>query len=307
VCTSRYPSPRATALVVLLVVTAALAACQTPTKQVAAFGKATRQLTENARNAYDQVHEATVQRKIFALAAEPSRSPTDETFEGLLRQEQQALKMKLLKNLGDYAEALGTLSTADSGKDMEKASKELYGSVAGLNGTYQKLTKKTDPLIPESELELFATAVDGIGTFLVEHKRRKAIRTIVNGAHTGVEKASELLAQELPPLGPIVRLDLDTTETELVKAYQKSAPKMSLARRVAALEEIRVVNRAKNEAIPLFEKLGKAAAQVGTAHAKLKEAANAGDYTSADFIAAIGQLRDYAESINEFRESLGKK
>ena len=63
----------------------------------------------------------------------------------------------------------GNLASADFRKEIDAASKDLYGSLGELQNTYKVATKEKFPLSGDN-LAIIATAIDAIGTAIAENK-----------------------------------------------------------------------------------------------------------------------------------------
>ena len=166
--------------------------------QISAFGKATASLADDAKKAFELIDSSTIDRKMYDVAANKSLAPKDVTFEGLFKESDSVkyqIRIAVLEKLGNYAKALDNLATADFRKDIDAASTDLYGSLSGLSATYKKVTD-TDLPLKDDQLKLIATAVDAIGTVIVETKRRDAIKTIIIQTDEAVQNAAKLLEVE---------------------------------------------------------------------------------------------------------------
>ena len=140
----------------------------TPLNHVGAFSQASAELAKNTADAYAYVNETTIQRKINDVAA-MGNTPEDKVFEGLIDKSGLAIRISLLRGVEDYSKSLGNLASADFRKEIDAASKDLYGSLGELQNTYKVATKEKFPLSGDN-LAIIATAIDAIGTAIAENK-----------------------------------------------------------------------------------------------------------------------------------------
>lgn len=291
-------------LVVAVSITAGGSGCASTSSHVGAFSTATRDLVDQALLAYEQVNASTVERKIAEIAADPSLLPDDSTFEGLLTNETLELRMRLLAELRAYSDALGELTLADFRKDVDRASTDLHGALRGLRDAYeaggQTLT------LTDDHLGIIAAAFDAIGASVAENKRRKAIKAVVIQADSAVQEVSRLLRVDLPQFSDFAMRNIETVETEMIKTYQRDAPRLTFSQRVARLEKIGEKNRLKKGIGRFFEDLGAGAAKIAGAHSALRAAVERDKFTTRELVEAIGELAAHAEAIRKFQRSLGE-
>lgn len=281
----------------------------TSLSQVAAFSSATSTLAADAKDAYQLLDESTVERKIYDAAAHPTEvKVAEETFKTILaaKQERLTVRMAVLSKLGDYADAVHTLATADFRKDVDDGAKNLYGALEGLKSSYKNASGK-DLGISDGDLGIISTAVDAIGAVIVEAKRREAIKVIVNKTDGAIQDASKLLSDELGGFADIVSVDLREVESNMIDAYNKDAASMTFEARLDFLEKIRKADDARVQAKSFLEQTAKAAAQMGKTHATLKKNLDHDKFASGDLAQDVGQLVDFATSIKQFHDSLTSK
>jgi hypothetical protein len=317
------PSKTVTTVLVLV----ALVGCSTPppTTQIGEFAIATDELAEQATLAYQQIDVLTVQRKIVSVASVPGELPNDETFEGLLSEKQDRVRMELLDQLGSYAAALGELANADVRGDVDKAATNLYGSLGRLKTKFSEATREEDPVsgtnlsgrnlpgrslpgrnlpLSDDSFALIATAIDAIGAQIVESKRRSAIKTVVIETNPAIQEVSALLSKELPKLGEFAELNIGTVETEMIDAYGREAGDLNFAQKVAQIEQIGRINQAKLTAADFFDAVGAGAGQVGVTHQALYDAVSEDRFTTKALVAQITELAAFAKTIKAFHKRL---
>lgn len=289
----------------LLVFSVAAGGCATSTP-IAAFSAATSTLAKGATDAYSLLDQSTVDRKIADAAATADRIIGDTTFDGLLvANPKLALRMRMVKELGDYAAALLNLATADFRKGIDEASKDLYGALTSLRGTYKTAAGQELP-ISDGDLAYLATAVDAIGNSIVERRRQQALRDVVIRANPAVQRACKLVAQELPGFTSFVELNLGTVESESITAYYNERSSLSFPQRVHRINQIGDQSRAKRGAAKFFNDVSQGLAQVAETHQALADGAASGGLTTDAIVAGIGSVVDWAREVREFHGQLSK-
>ncbi|OGP68904.1 MAG: hypothetical protein A2031_05920 [Deltaproteobacteria bacterium RBG_19FT_COMBO_43_11] len=282
--------------------------------QISAFGKATASLADDAKKAFELIDSSTIDRKMYDVAANKSLAPKDVTFEGLFKESDSVkyqIRIAVLEKLGNYAKALDNLATADFRKDIDAASTDLYGSLSGLSATYKKVTD-TDLPLKDDQLKLIATAVDAIGTVIVETKRRDAIKTIIIQTDEAVQNAAKLLEVEFgkdSELSKFVHENLTDADGSLRTAYniQKKSPNSTFNLRYEMLVKIRQMYNAAQTSPMLFDNISAGAKKVREAHATLKTAVMKDEFSSAEIAKQIGELVTFAKSVHSYYEKLGSK
>lgn len=91
-------------------------------------------------------------------------------------------------------------------------------------------------------------------------------------ADPAIQRAARLLAADLPGLAELARSNVETSETELIKAYQARAAALPFEERRELLRRIRATNRLKKALPGFFRDLTALASGIGATHAALREA-----------------------------------
>jgi hypothetical protein len=282
--------------------------------QISAFGKGTSALAEDAKKAFELIDSSTIDRKMYDVAADKSLAPKDVTFEGLFKEpdsDSYQIRIAVLEKLGNYAKALDNLATADFRKDIDAASTDLYSSLSGLGTNYKKVTK-TDLPLKDDQLKVIATAVDAIGTVIVETKRRDALKIVIIQADDAVQNAAKLLEVEFgkdSELSKFVQQNLRFADGAIRTAYniQKKSPNSTFDRRYEMLVKIKKMYDASQTSPKLFDSISVGAKKVREAHAALKASVMNDEFSSAEIAKQVGELVTYANSVHSYYEKLGSK
>lgn len=279
------------------------AGCTVPLNHVGAFSQASADLAKQAADAYEYVNETTIEQHIFDIAADPNLSPDDGTFDKPVVDSDLAARIAVLRGVENYAKALGNLASADFRKEIDTASKDLYGALGKLQNTYASIKKEPLPL-SDRNLAIIATAVDVIGTTITEKQRRAALKAIVIQTDLSIQNAMKLVCSEMPALKSLVLVNLDTIWTEKVKAYQNEVMELSFDQRVERLRDIRKSYERTKTATSLLDCIVSASKKISDTHTALREAVEAGKFTTEKLVKGIKEIAEFAKSIQEFRDKL---
>lgn len=299
--TNGFPLFLAWPIAILLICTG----CTTSLNHIGVFSRATADLSKNAAAAYEEVNNTTIERRISDIAAETGTSPDDDTFGAVVGGIDWRARIDLLKGIEAYARALSDLSSADFRKEIDAASKDLYGALGKLQETYATIAKRSSPLTQDNLVSI-ATAVDAIGTTLAEERRREALRTVVIQANPTIQRSMELFREEISLLKEFVVSNLDTIYTEKLKAYQRESKSLNFNSRVSRLRDVRAAYERMADTRTLLENLTKASAKIATAHQALYENVVRNQFTSKELVNEIKEVAELAKTIQEFNEKLKK-
>ncbi len=288
--------------VMFLLLSLFFSGCVSQLNHVGAFSQASADLAKNAAVVYEDVNEITIKRRIFNIAA-TSESPSDDTFDKLIDDANLAVRISLLRNVENYSQALGNLASADFRKDIDSASKDLYGALAGLQTTYTATTKRPLP-ISNDTFSIIATAVDAIGTAIAENKRREALKTIIIQADPSIQTSMKLVSGEMPILKDFFLANLDTIWTEKVKAYQKEVSKLTFDQRIERLQDIRKAQELTINGSKVFDDLSRASKKIADAHSALRGAVINNQFTTEKLVEEIKTVVELSKSIKDFHTKL---
>ena len=306
----------ASAIVVGMIMTLLLAGCATTASltQISAFGTAASSLADDSQKAFKLIDTTTIDRKMYDIAASPSLGPTDATFEGLFNEpnfEKLQIRIAVLDKLGSYAKALQQLATADFRKEVDSAAADLYASLSGLGANFKKATGQDLPL-KDDQLKIIATAVDAIGSAVVEIKRRDAIKAVIIQANEAVQKAADLVASDLgkdSELSKLIHENIANAELSLKKAYNiaRTSTNYGFNIRYEMLVRIKQLHDSAEASPKLCDSISTGAKKVAETHSALKSAVTKDQFASSEIAKEIGELVEYAKSVRSFYEKLGVK
>lgn len=277
-----------------------------PLNHIGAFSKASADLATTTAKGYEIINNSTIDRRLSDIASESNRYPDGSTFKEIIADSNLATRIKLLKGVESYAKALGDLASADFRKDIDAASKDLYGSFGELQKTYSTATKAKLPLA-EGDLAIIATAVDAIGTAIAEDRRRTALQVVIIQSDPAIQKAMELISEEIPGLSEFTEANLNRIFVEKVKAYQHESGSLTFEQRITELNKVRKAYELKEATSGLFNNLINSSKKIAEAHAALRDAVKEEKFTSNELITDIKELVAFAKSTKEFHEKITLK
>lgn len=282
----------------------ALTGCtSTPLNHVGVFSQASAELAKSAADGYEMINNITIERRLSDIASEADRYPNEDTFKHLITGSSLTTRIRLLRAMETYANALGELASAQFRKEIDAASSNLYGALDQLQETYAKGTQASPPLT-DHQLALIATAVDAIGTAIIEEKRRAALKTIIIQADPMIQQAMRLISMELPALSEYAIASKQTIFTDLIKAYQQEAASISYNERIMKLDQIRITYEEVEAISSLFADLITASKRIASAHSTLRLSVAANKFTSPELISEIKSLTAFAKSTQGFHDQL---
>lgn len=282
----------------------ALTGCtSTSLNHVGVFSQASAELAKSAADGYEMINNITIERRLSDIASEADRYPNEDTFKQLITGSSLTTRIRLLRAMETYANALGELASAQFRKEIDAASSNLYGALDQLQETYAKGTQASPPLT-DHQLALIATAVDAIGTAIIEEKRRAALKTIIIQVDPMIQQAMRLISMELPALSEYAIASKQTIFTDLIKAYQQEAASISYNERIMKLDQIRITYEEVEAISSLFADLITASKRIANAHSTLRLSVAANEFTSPELISEIKSLTAFAKSTQGFHDQL---
>jgi len=215
-----------TALVLCVFIAVGCGLTKTQRKHTANFSKATAALAEVTSNELVQMRDGVIQMNTNRLAAvgeetdQPILNDLDETFDV----ETVKVRVQAVEVLKTYGELLQSLVEETQDKELRKASDKF---VAGINGL-----PMADKKMSDFQTEALGQAVYKIGRMIVEAKKAKAVREIVNNTQAQIEHLCTLLSNEF-----------DEESERLLTQYKKTGDAAIGAIRQAFLESDNVLTR----------------------------------------------------------------
>lgn len=281
-----------------------LTGCTTvPLNHIGVFSQASAELVRSVADGYEIINHNTIEHRISEIASETGSYPSEATFKDLTPSSSLTTRIRLLTGIKSYVDALGDLASANFRKEIDAASKELYGALNELQQTYAAATKTQLPL-SDNDFASIATAVDAIGTAIAEDKRRAALRTVIIQADPSIQQTMQLVSSEMPELREFSTTNKKTIFTDLIKAYQHESLALNYSERVMRLAQIRLAYEETEAMSALFTVLTASSEQIAKAHGVLRRTVEANKFTSRELISEIKELVSFAKSTQHFHDRL---
>ncbi len=167
---------------------------------VGSFGQAVTVVRDNIENGYTLLDKQYVLTRTAQMTNkfDPNTFRPD-TVVSFFKRDEIALRLKLLDGLQVYADALAFILSDQGQNDLDKNSKDFGKSLLQLNGDTLK-TKFFKPIsspIPASDASIIATAVHGIGSLLLDYKKKQGLKSALTKADAPVHKLCELFMLDI--------------------------------------------------------------------------------------------------------------
>lgn len=288
-----------------------LTACTTTTSatHVTSFANASHQLTQTTMKALDRVNSTTIERKLVELATLPPTKVNNLTpnqfFEvrGIYHKDKNSRALRALEALQNYVDALGSLSSADYRQGIDEASEKLYGSLNKMSNLYTELTSKNLGL-NNQEYAAIATVFDGIGTAIIEEKRRAAIKHIVLTSNEYVAKLCDALSTNVGNDIDLVKINMDRVIRERIEAYKDRHADLTMNERMSILRKIALYSTRIEQLPKLFEDASTAAVKVKDAHQVLADELSQNKFTTAKLAKTVGELKSFSDHMRSHYKGL---
>jgi hypothetical protein len=150
------------------------------------FSTATTEFASLTRSEFIQSRQDVIEmNRLRILLGDESAKPLDGHF--TLNRLQP--RLRALEGLNRYGELLQTLLTTSSAADLQTSANDFVSSMNEIHSVQ----------ISDSDAEILGKAVVFAGSFLVEHKRARAMKKAVEFAHPYIVKTIGLVESDLDP------------------------------------------------------------------------------------------------------------
>lgn len=277
-------------LCVLSVVGCGLTATQR--KYTANLSKATTALAEVTSNELVQMREGTIQNntyRIVAVGEEPELAglnDLDEAFDvDIVKVRVQAVEV-----LKTYGNLLQSLVEETQEKELKKASDKFVASINGLPGDQKKMS--------DVQTEALGQAVYRIGRMIVEVKKAKAVREIVDNTQEQIQHLCNLLSNEFDVeknnLLTQYKKSGDDAITAIVQVFRTPDPSNGLTR-ADLVEMFKKTQSHLDRTESIAKSMSKAIGNLNKANSALNKSLKKQDLSVTD----IKKLKEYQDSVKE--------
>ncbi len=294
-----------------------LAGCgATPTTQIAAFGNSSSAITEKVDAVMVEYNNAALERMFTDYAATyNSNHASLLTSDELAKiekpitpgQKKTFAIYKANKALGEYSKALSNLANAGSRVDIDLAAAKLYGSITSLNDQYKTLKDTQDDLFNTEKLANFSSLIAAIGSTIIEEKRRRAIKGIVQDAAPNITLICDVIIEQLKSAGigdAIATSRLYVLREELIDYKSRILKPTTLDWRRAEIKRLYYLQQNAFNSKLLVQQTQNAITAVKNAHATLAKELKKGRFTSAEIASTIGRIQELEKHYNDFETLL---
>ncbi|MCP9438954.1 MAG: hypothetical protein NHB36_03635 [Nitrospira sp.] len=183
--------------------------------------------------------------------------------------------------LAGYGKTLAALVGDSRSADLSAASHEFVANLGRIPEAKQHLS--------DDQLEAIATAIEGVGRFWIEWKRKEAVITIVKASHQAVDRLCDLLAHDFDPQRGWVALQLQVIEDPLMaEATNALYDGETYHDRKIALQAFRLVYENKMRRTEILSRVVEAARAMKQANGALVRAVD-------HFEWSVEDIRSFAE------------
>ena len=273
------------------------------------FSDASSSLTAHTQTVLDAVDSSTIERKLHELATLPpdrvkALSLEDLAYvKGVYANKNKLPVFRAISTLKKYTNALGNLSTADFRKDIDSAAEDLYGAMTSMQKEYKEITTK-DLGLKDETFAIIATAVDAIGTVIVEKKRADAIKKIVTENNEHIAVFCDVIHDNVAANVDLVKINTNRIVREKIEAYKKQADKMVLESKLVELRKIHTAVNNYNNIDLLYKDAQKSPMLVKKAHQALYDAVQKDKFTTENIVKTIGEMNEFKSHLESFYKEL---
>lgn len=184
-----------------LIIFLSLAGCanQQAQKRIVAFSDANKLTMQNIADAFSTVNRKHTEMQISRIIddADSLECGKDTEFKGFLEPTQLNARLEVLEGLQAYSEKLALIMGNEQLDKFDEATKELGGKLQNMNNKLVKEDILSKGTFNEGEINIFTTAVNAIGRWIIEYKREKGVKEAVKSMHEPIENVCKLFAQEI--------------------------------------------------------------------------------------------------------------
>jgi hypothetical protein len=294
-------------LVLSAVLAIAAAGCAAPNAatEIKAFSDATIQTSDNITEAFNLVeqnrYKEEVSVSIVNYDSEHGFHPND--IQPFISTNALQARLDILDGLKAYAANLSTLMGNNVPTNFDSDTTKLG----------QQLTKIDTDLVSDSffkkqpvtaqELQIFTTAINALGHWLIEYKQNKAAKGAISSMQQPVADICQLLQKDLEILGRQSANDSANTlrnENQYILNYLHAFDE-SPGQKRAEIQEMADLTRTMRSEATLFESMQSSVAKMATAHKALGQvfSKNTKDVSSliSEFSAESSRISKYYNSL----------
>lgn len=292
-----------------------------PITQISTFADSTKALSEKINSVIDEYNDESLNRQYTNYASTftgkhasllTSKKLLEITRPMTAEQKKSFAIYKANKSIGRYAESLARLADANSLKDLDLASANLYGSMTTLNDQYRKLKgvylfSKDSWATSSKFFEGIRGVITQVGSRVLEKKRREAIKGIVLESDAKIALICDEIITQLETLGIE---DALSASRQYVLSEEISDYKFRI-KSIDSLQERRVeikrLHKLQQQVINsklLVQQTIRAVKQIKSSHSVLARELKKDKFISTSISTEIGQLKNLEANYGDFESFL---
>ncbi|MFZ2654884.1 MAG: hypothetical protein WAX69_08195, partial [Victivallales bacterium] len=153
-----------------------------PQSSLSEFSSAVSVTAENNMAAYSEIEKVHQEIELMKTVAEfDSKGFKPEEMKPFFDNQALKVRRQVLDGLCLYAEKLSAIAGEKQFEEFDAETKELGGSLQDLNGGLLKSSFFRNYPIESSHVQIFTTAVNAIGKWIIECKKDKTVRESLVG------------------------------------------------------------------------------------------------------------------------------
>jgi hypothetical protein len=260
-------------------------------------------------------------REKFANTYDPNTDdPNRFNFNRFIPEDDWKARKLVIDGLRQYAANLKAVVSDDSLEEFDGRTKALGQQLVGIQSSFVKAKILKSNAISDSEIRIFTTALNTIGRWFIDYRRKKVIRRTVSEMRSAVRNACNIFAKEIggyPLIKATDALDSSQNPTLRKKLWRDYSDLLRLKndfirRHLSSFSpsELRGHNLALLEIIRERETSDKALAAVvetlrtiPIAHDNIEKSFDEGDTS---FPQLVARIFEEVDRIRDFHESLKK-
>jgi len=167
-------------------------------KKIAAFSNATSMVTKNTDDAFDLIERKYEEAQIAASVASYNSATfnPNAAVKVLFPQEDLKARKLVLEGLRQYAANLAQIMSNDQLNEFDTKTKALGTQLSTLNDDLVAKHILNHNVLNAAEIRVFTTALNTIGRWFIEVKRRKIIKENVTTMQDSIRAVCELMQED---------------------------------------------------------------------------------------------------------------
>jgi hypothetical protein len=294
-------------------------------KQIGAFSDGMDLVLKNTAAAFDTIEARHYDRKVAIKVNEFDRSGinlNNVSIEPFFPKKDLAARTLVINGLREYAASLKAVMSDEKLKEFDDKTKAFGKQLTDLNDATVKANILNSKDVSAQQINIFTTAINTIGHWMVDRKREKVTKQTVKEMKDAVRQVCSLLAQDVgdtphkegsndldPAPGKAgLRKKLWKDYSDIIRNrglyLERNASSFSAADKRKEIEYLIGLVAERQRADETLAAVKKGLEAIPAAHDKLERAFDEKDTSLSGYIT---RLFEEGERIREFYEGLSKK